>query len=119
MERSISLHIKETVIIFMAFQQDTFYLSLDHRKLFYNAYIKPHIEYCSVVWCNSSSSNVNKMNTLQRRACKLILAHEYNGLEESLKRPDMLSFDQSVFRNKAKMIYKVYINLAPNYLQEM
>ena len=35
------------------------YLSLDHRKLFYNAYIKPHIEYCSVVWCTTPSSNIN------------------------------------------------------------
>ena len=53
------------------------------------------------------------------RACKLILAQEYNGLEESLKRLDMFSFDQSVFLNKAKIMYKVYNNLAPNYLQEL
>ena len=31
----------------------------------------------------------------------------------------MLSFDQSVFLNKAKIMYKVYNNLAPNYLQEL
>ena len=42
------------------------YLSLDHRKLFYNAYIKPHNEYCSIVWCNTSSSNINKIHKLQR-----------------------------------------------------
>ena len=31
----------------------------------------------------------------------------------------MLSFDQSAFPNKAKLMYKVYNNLAPNYLQEL
>ena len=31
----------------------------------------------------------------------------------------MLSFDKSVFLNKAKIMYKVYNNLAPNYLQEL
>ena len=31
----------------------------------------------------------------------------------------MLSFDQSVFLNKANIMYKVYNNLAPNYLQEL
>ena len=31
----------------------------------------------------------------------------------------MLSFDQSAFLNKAKLMYKVYNNLAPNYLQEL
>ena len=95
------------------------YLSTDHRILFYNAYIKPHIEYCSVVWCNKSNNNINKINKLQRRACKLILAQEYDGLENSLKRLNILSFDQSVFLNKAKIMYKVFNNLAPIYLQEL
>ena len=31
----------------------------------------------------------------------------------------MLSFDQSVFLNKAKIMVKVYDNLAPTYLQEL
>ena len=95
------------------------FLSIEHRLLFYKAYIKPHFEYCSVIWSNTSSSNINKFNTLQRRACKLILAQEYNGLQESLKRFDILSFDQIVFLNKAKIMYKVYNNLAPTYLQEL
>ena len=31
----------------------------------------------------------------------------------------MLSFDQSVFLNKTKIMYKVYNIVAPNYLQEL
>ena len=31
----------------------------------------------------------------------------------------MLSFDQSVFLNQATIMYKVYNNLAPNYVQEL
>ena len=33
------------------------YLTVQHRRLFYNAYIKSHIEYCCVVWGNSCSFN--------------------------------------------------------------
>ena len=95
-----------------------FYLSIAHRNSFYKANIKPHIEYCSAVWCDTSNSNINKINKLQRWACKLILSQEYNGLEESLKRIDILSFDQFLFLNKAKIMYKVYNNLAPSHLQE-
>ena len=95
------------------------YLTSKHRLLFYNAYVKPHIEYCSVVWCNTSNSNINKINKLQRRACKLILAQDYNGLEASLKQLDILSFNQSVFLNKAKIMFKVYNYIAPSYLQEL
>ena len=99
------------------------YLTSKHRLLFYNAYIKPHIEYCSVVWCNTSNNNINKINKLQRRACKFILAQDYNGVEASLKQLDILSFNQSVFLNKAKIMFKVYKfindNIAPSYLQEL
>ena len=53
------------------------YLSTDHRLLFYNAYIKPHFDYCSIIWSNSSNANINRVTKLQRRACKLILGAEY------------------------------------------
>ena len=95
------------------------YLSKEHRLLFYNAYIKPHLDYCSTVWSNTSNSNIRKINILQRRACKLILSQTYNGFHEALQRLDILSFDQTVFLNKAKIMYKIYNNLAPTYLQEL
>jgi len=31
-------------------------LSIDRRKLFYNAYILPHLDYCCVIWGNCSRS---------------------------------------------------------------
>ena len=61
------------------------YLSEEHRLLYYNSYIKPHFDYCSVVWNNSSNFNGNKINKLQRRACKLILSQDYKSLNESLE----------------------------------
>ena len=39
-----------------------------------------------------------------------------NGALEKLK---MLSFDQSVFLSKAKMMYKIHNNLVPSYLHEL
>ena len=95
------------------------YLSLNHKLLYYNSYIKPQFDYCSIIWSNSSNFNVNKINKLQRRACKLILSTYYKSLNESLEQLDILSFDQSVFLSKAKIMYKVYNNLAPGYLIEL
>ena len=60
------------------------YLSREHRLLFYNSYIKPQFDYCSVIWSNSSNFNIDKINKLQRRPRKLILLHEYVSLNESL-----------------------------------
>ena len=87
--------------------------------LFYNAYIKPHIDYCSLIWSNTSNIDINKITRLQRRACKLVLGHEYKSLLEAFERLKILSFDQSIFLSKAKMMYKIHNNIAPSYLNEM
>ena len=59
------------------------FLSIDHRVLFYNAYIKPNLDYCSLIWSNTSNVNINRITKLQRRSCNLILRQEYNGLIEA------------------------------------
>ena len=56
---------------------------------------------------------------LQRRACKLILAQDYTDIQEALERLNILSFDQIIFLNKAKLMYKVSNNIAPVYLHEL
>ena len=61
---------------------------------------------------------MNKINKLQM-ACKLILSNDYTCLNESLEILNIMLFDQSVFLNKAKIMYKIYNNLAPSYLHEM
>ena len=84
--------------------------------LFYNAYIRPHIDYCSVIWGNSTNFNIEKVTKIQRRACKIILGSEYTLLEEPCNHLKILSFDESVFLNKAKMMYKIANNIALSYL---
>ena len=44
------------------------YLPQEHRLLYYNSYIKPQFDNCSIIWSNSSNFNINKINKLQRRA---------------------------------------------------
>ena len=68
---------------------------------------------------NTSNININKITRLQRRACKQILGHKYNGLLETFERLKILSFDQSIFLSKAKMMYTIQNNIAPSYLNEM
>ena len=95
------------------------YLSVKDRLLFYKAYIRPHFDYCSIIWGSSTYSNTDKIIKLQRRACELILRNEYSNLEEAQDRLNMLSFSESVFLQKAKVMYKVSNNVAPEYLTDL
>ena len=36
-------------------------LSPYHRVISYNAYIKPHLDYCSLTWSNTSKLNTKKI----------------------------------------------------------
>ena len=95
------------------------YLSVKDRLSFYYAYIRPHFDYCSVIWGSSTCSNTDKITKLQRRARKLILRNGYSNLEEAQNHLNMLSFSESVFLQKAKVMYKVLNNIAPEYLTDL
>ena len=92
------------------------YLNVQHRLLYYNAYIKSYIEYCCVVWGNSCNFNAFKIEKLQRRACKLIPRNDYTTLDAVRKQLRILSFGETVFIHKAKVMYKITNNASPIYL---
>ena len=83
------------------------YLSLDARKLFFNSYVLPHFDYCSVIWGNCSKSALNKLVKLQKRAARIILNKDYNSRTCDLfaELNWMLLEDGIIFR-RAVQVYK-------------
>ena len=79
---------------------------------------KTHFDYCSFIWGNSSNYNIDKINKLQSRACKIILGKDYTHLAEARNHLKMLSSDENVFLQKAKVMYKIVNNIAPEYLTD-
>ena len=73
----------------------------------------------AIIWGHSSNYNVSKITKLQRRACKVILENQYENLESAMKKLNMLSFDQNVFVNKAKTMYKVANGLVPQNIVDL
>ena len=113
MDKSFSKRFKKISSYLWLLFQIKSYLSLQHRVLVYNAYIKPHFEYCCVIWGNSFNSNLHKIEKLQRRACKLILGTDYISLEDARRQLNMLSFEELVFFNEAKVMIKVTQGISP------
>ena len=54
------------------------YLPLKARKLFYNSYVLPHLDYCSVIWGNCSKTTLAKLLKQQKRAAYIILDNDYS-----------------------------------------
>ncbi len=56
------------------------------KILFFNAHIKSHIDYASVIWDGSSKNQIRKINSIHRRAIKLLRSHtSYSSVSETMK----------------------------------
>ena len=95
------------------------FLSISSRKLFYNAYILPHFDYCCVVWGNCTSVLEESIVRFQKRAARLILdVCDVNTPSESLfKKLKWMTFPERVIYQKAILMYKTMNKLAPDYLR--
>lgn len=43
------------------------------KMLIYKALFMPHLNYCNLVWCTTSLSNINKLHLLEKKAVRTIL----------------------------------------------
>ena len=95
-----------------------YFLSQEHRVQFYKSYIQPHIDFCNIVWANSSESNKMKIFKMQKRACRVILDYNVDDSLEAFRSLKILSVYDRLFLRKAKFMYKVYIGLTSQYISK-
>ena len=94
-------------------------INIDTRKLFYNAHIKPHIAYASVMWDGCGEVHFKKLNSLHRSAGKLILPGPFPSTEQRMSALGILNLPQQLAYNKGIFMHKVLNNNSPNYLAQL
>ena len=79
------------------------YLSIATRKLFFNAYILPHTDYCCTVWGNTNSNLTNSKIQFQKSAARIILDKNIDTPSSELfaelnwlKFPDRVGYQKAV-----------------------
>ena len=73
--------------------------------------------YCSTVWSNTSSKNIQKLQLIQNFACKIICgARKYDHVTPLLDELNWLPVSKMLKFRDAVMAYKCANNLAPEYL---
>jgi hypothetical protein len=94
-------------------------IDLPTKKLFYNAYIKPHFDYSSPIWDGCCENHFKRLNSLHRRAAKLILPCSNLTTDETLVQLNMLPLQKQLLVNKAMLMHKIVDGKAPQYLLTM
>ncbi len=96
------------------------FLPLNARKMFYNSYILPHFDYCSIIWGNCSKTLLRKLITLQKKAARIILDKD-NRCSSKVMFPELnwVALEERISYNIATEMYKCMNNLAPKYFDGM
>ena len=96
------------------------FLTVPMRKLFFNAYILPHLDYCCVIWGNCNITQEDKLIRFQKRAARLILDKDFTTPSKSLfSELNWLTFPKRVKFQKAVLLYKIFNGLSPDYLRNI
>ncbi|WP_295438308.1 hypothetical protein, partial [Thiolapillus sp.] len=96
-----------------------YYVNVKARKLFYSAHILSHINYASTLWDGCSEVHLKKLNSLHRRAAKLILSDPSIPTDDKLKTLKLLPLTKQLKYNKAVMMFKVRNGKTPEYIRSL
>ena len=94
------------------------YVDSDARKIFFQAHLLSHINYASTVWSGASEVHLKKLNSLHRRAAKLILPDQSLSTTEKLKKLNILPLDKQLKFNRCVTMFKIHTGKAPPYLSD-
>ena len=67
------------------------YVPVKVLKMFYQCYILPCIDYGSITWGLASSSNIERLNELQKQAARIILGTDFNTPSQEIPRTWMVT----------------------------
>ena len=95
------------------------FIDVPTRKMFYNAHIQSHIDYSSTVWDGCSEACFRRLNSLHRRAVRLILPKRTDSTEERMSDLDMLPLRKHLLFNKGVFMHKIINLSAPQYLTNL
>ena len=95
------------------------YIDVKHSRILYNAYIKSVFGYAPLIWMFCQKSSYKKIESVQKRALRLVfLEHEkpFNEILELYKEKSIHSMHLILL---ATEIFKIYLNLNPTFMSDL
>ena len=96
------------------------YVPQDVQKMFYQGYVLPLLDYGSNTWGATSSTNIERLSKLQKRAARIILKADFTTPSSYMfEQLSWLSIPKLFMYNKAVFAYKALNNLTPAYISNL
>ena len=74
----------------------------------YNSYVRPHLEYCIQAWSPHFRHDINLLESVQRRATKIIPSLKHLEYEDRLRVLNMFSFERRCVRGDMIELFKIF-----------
>ena len=87
--------------------------------MFFDAQIMSHLNFSSPTWDGCSGELLKKLNSIHRRAAKIMIQNPLQTTDEKLKNMRILPLSRQFKFNKAKLMHKIYTGKSPPYLNQL
>ena len=96
------------------------YFPLETVQMMYKSLIEPYFKYCCPTWGSASSTNLQRLQSLQNRAARIVTDSLYDAHSEPLiKKLGWLTIKQLIDTEIVQIVYKALHNEAPKYIKEL
>jgi hypothetical protein len=96
------------------------FLSLKSLRSLYFAMVQSHLLYCSIILSCTSTTNLNAIGKLQKKAIRIMTKSNYNAHTEPLFRVNkILPFDKLLLQNKLLFFHSIEYKYAPRSFDEV
>ena len=112
----ISLKLSKNVYLLSQLKH---FVSADALFLFYHAHLMSHINYASPLWSKACDTKLNRINSLHRRAIKLLSGDKSTTTDQKFIKLDILNMKNQHILNSAILMYKTFHGDSPLYLQRL
>ena len=90
------------------------------KKLFYNSYITPILDYGCIIWKHGKSSDINRISKIQKRIARVILSKPLrSNSNDNFRALNWLSFRKRSYYFTAIMVFKTINGLVPSYMDNL
>lgn len=95
------------------------YIDSNARKIFFNAHCLSHINYSSTVWSGAAQVHLKKLDSLYKRATKIIFPDPLLSTLEKQTALDILPLHKQLKYNKLLAVFKAQNELVPKYVSDL
>ena len=97
------------------------YIPNDTLIMLYRTLVEPYLRYCNTTWGNCGATLLNRLQTLQNRAARVITGISYEDADHNriLKDLNILNVRQLIELDTASLMYRVENDLVPAHVKSM